>query len=91
VRSVRSVWQTDVGRLTCRWDDDTELQSPYCPPWMGDVSTAFHDEVVSPLAVALDFTRLSPFAGKGWFERMLEGLISLPTCPHDQRCGEMRL
>jgi hypothetical protein len=76
VRSVRSAWRTDVGRLTCRWEA-TELQSPYCPPWMGDASTAFHEEVVSPLILALDFTRLSSFAGKGWFERMLGGLISL--------------
>jgi hypothetical protein len=92
VLSVKCAWQIGVGGLTCRWDEATELQSPYCPPWMKDTSTAaLNEELVSPLVLALDFTRLSPFAGKGWFERMLEGFVDLPTRPPDQRCVETGL
>jgi len=80
MRSVKSSWQGEAGRLVCRWAETKELQVPYDAPWIHDASqTAPHAEGVSPLAVALDFTRLSPLAGKGWFERALGGCTSQAT------------
>jgi hypothetical protein len=42
--------------------------------------------LVSLLLQALDFANnLSPFGGRGWFERALEGFISLRKCPPEGR------
>jgi len=50
---------------------------------MRDATNTGNSEVVSPLVRELDFlNKLSPFAGRGWFERALEGLISPPTRWH---------
>lgn len=64
--TIKSSWQTEADRLICRWSEAKEVQVPYNPPWIQDASkTTSHAEGVSPLVLELDFTRLSPFAGRG--------------------------
>jgi hypothetical protein len=91
--SIGGSWQTEVGRLVCRWYAANEVQLPYNPSWMRDASqTVSPAACVSPLVLALDFANnLSPFAGRGWFERALEGFIPLPECPPEQRYRETAL
>jgi hypothetical protein len=72
--------RADRRQLVGRWSEAVDIQAPYNPPWMRDAAkTALHWEDVSPLVLALDFRRLSPF-GRGWFERALEGFTSRSTC-----------
>jgi hypothetical protein len=84
MRAVETSWGTDADHLESRWSEAKDVQVPYRPPWMRDAANAApHQEAVSPLVQELDFlNRLSPFAGRGWFERALEGFISPPTCRH---------
>lgn len=64
-------WQTEGSGLICRWYDE-EAHLPYRPFWMRDASvTSRSNEGISTVVRELDFTRLSPFAGKGWFERVM--------------------
>ena len=87
VDSVSSSWHTEAGRLVCRWGEASDMRLPYDPPWIRDASRiASPGAGASPLVLALDFANnLSPLAGRGWFERLLEGLISLHKCPPEDR------
>jgi hypothetical protein len=81
MRVIRSSWQTEANRLICRWSEAKEERFPYNPPWIQEAfKTPPHRERVSPLVLELDFRRLSPLAGRGWFERALEGFTLRPTC-----------
>lgn len=84
MRAIKTSWGTEADHLVGRWSEAKDVQVPYNPPWMRDAAnTAPHREAVSPLVEELDFLNgLSPFAGRGWFERALEGLTSPPTCRH---------
>ena len=75
MRTIRGSWQTAAGQLICRWSTPRQVQVSYKPPWMQNASETSHTEGASPM----DFTRLSPLAGRGWFERTLEGFTSRPT------------
>ena len=84
MRAIRTSWGTEADHLVSRWFEGMDVQVSYHPPWMRDApNTIHHPEAVSPLVRELDFlNRLSPFAGRGWFERALEGLISPPNRRH---------
>jgi hypothetical protein len=85
VRAIGSSWRTEGGRLICRWPEAKQMQVPYNPPWMQDVSKSSpHNESVSPLVLELDFNRLSVFAGRGWFERSLGGFTSRPVASRNR-------
>jgi hypothetical protein len=71
---MSSSWQTAGGQLGCHWHQTDETQPPYRSRWMQD-GYGKGPQQASPLMLALDWTRVSPFAGKGWFERMLDGLL----------------
>lgn len=84
MRAIKTSWGTEADHLVSRWFETKDVQLPYNPPWMQHAAnTAPHLEAVSPLVRELDFlNNLSPLAGRGWFERALEGFISLPTRRH---------
>jgi hypothetical protein len=80
MRAIKTSWGTEADHLVGRWSEADDIQVPYNPPWMRDTAKiAPHREDVSPLVLALDFRRLSPF-GRGWFERAWEGFTSRSTC-----------
>jgi hypothetical protein len=58
-------WQRETGRLICQWSEVGE-RVPYNPPWMQDASRDVHRKNVSPSF--LDFTKLSPFGGREWYD-----------------------
>jgi hypothetical protein len=72
--AIKTSWGTEADHLVGRWSESTDVQVPFSQPWMREAaSTAPHLEDVSPLLLELDFlNRLSPFAGRGWFERLLQ-------------------
>jgi diadenosine tetraphosphate (Ap4A) HIT family hydrolase len=55
-------WQTESGRLTCRWQGAGE-RVRYDAPWLRGARAP---EKSSGLPIP-KFTRLSPFAGRGWY------------------------
>jgi hypothetical protein len=57
-------WQTETDRLVCRWSD-VGKHVQYNPRWMQDASRV-HPRSVAP--AFLNFTRLSPFGGRRWFD-----------------------
>ena len=62
--AMEASWGREADHLVSRWSEAMDRQVPYNPPWMRDAAkTTPHREAVSPLVLALDFTRLSPFAG----------------------------
>ena len=61
---MRMSWQPEAERLVCRWFGVGE-RVPYNPDWM-QVAPTVHRGKVTPLF--LDFTRLSPFGGRRWFD-----------------------
>jgi hypothetical protein len=78
--AIKISWGTEADHLAGRWSEDKDLQVPYNPPWMQDAAnTAPRREAASPLVLALDFARLSPF-GRGWLERALEGFTPRSAC-----------
>jgi len=80
MRALKTSWGTEADHLAGRWSEAVDIEVPYNPPWMRDAAyTGTHREYVSPLVLALDFRRRSPF-GRGWFERALEGFTSRSTC-----------
>jgi hypothetical protein len=58
-------WQTETGRISCRWSDLGE-HVKYSAPWIQDSSTNVDNPNVS--ASVLDFTRLSPFGENEWYD-----------------------
>jgi hypothetical protein len=56
-------WQTDAGRLECRWSEVGQ-RSPYHPLWMQEASNT-HGSYLSPPP---DFANHSPFVGPSWLE-----------------------
>jgi hypothetical protein len=73
MRTIKTSWGTEADHLVSWWSEATDIQVPYNPPWMRDAAkTTPRRENVSPLVLALDFRRLSPF-GREWFVRTLEG------------------
>jgi hypothetical protein len=71
--AVSSSWGTEGGHLVSRWSASLAREGQYDAPWIRQTPGA-QLEPVSALALALDFTRLSTWAGKGWFERALSPL-----------------
>jgi hypothetical protein len=57
---MRSVWQTETGRLECRWSE-AEKRVQYNPRWMQETSESSY---VPPVP---DFSSHSPFVGVSWF------------------------
>src|SRR5580704_17342018 len=83
MRAIKTLWGTEADHLVGRWSDGRDVLVPYNPPWRRDAAQAApHREEVSPLVLELDFTRLSPFAGRGCFERALGGFISQSARRH---------
>jgi hypothetical protein len=82
--AIKTSWGTEADHLVGRWSEAKDVQVPYNPPWMRDAAnTAPHREDVSPLVLELDsLNRLSPFAGRGWFERALGRFTSQSICRH---------
>jgi len=60
---MRMSWRPEADRLVCRWSGAKET-ARYNPHWMQQVP-APHKNVTPAF---LDFTRLSPFAGRTWFD-----------------------
>ena len=54
-------WQTEGGRLTCRWFEVGQ-HVPYNPPWMQDTSQ-LQSGYIPPIP---DFASHSPFGGASW-------------------------
>jgi hypothetical protein len=75
--AIQTSWGIEADHLVSRWSEAMDVKVPYNPPWMRDpAKTAPRPGAGSPLEQELNFlNRLSPFAGRGWFERALEGLI----------------
>ena len=62
--AMKMSWQTETGRLLCRWSEAAErVQYDSC--WIQDASREVHLKNPSPLVP--DFTRLSPVGGKEWY------------------------
>lgn len=59
---MQSSWQTETGRLACRWSALGEPVS-YRPTWMQEAA-----EVRVYLAPIPDFASHSPFGGVSWFQ-----------------------
>ena len=93
VDSINGSWQTQGGRLVCRWFDANDVPFPHNSPWIRDAwTTAYPAACASTLMLALDFANnLSPFAGRGWFERSLEGFVPSSTHPPERRYRETAL
>jgi hypothetical protein len=63
---MKSSWQTETGKLQCRWSGVGE-RVRYNPAWMKDASKETQSETFrAPVA---DFTNLSPFGGGVWYLR----------------------
>ncbi|HZD48836.1 MAG TPA: hypothetical protein VE178_08820 [Silvibacterium sp.] len=58
---MKTSWQTETGRLACRWSGAWERRD-YNPPWIQQGSG---DTNVSPLTP--DFTMVSSFGSGEWF------------------------
>ena len=84
MRAIKTSWAREAGHLVGRWSEAKPMQVPYNPPWLRDAANPVpHREDVSPLVLELDFlNRLSPFAGRGWFERAFEGFTSRTSFSH---------
>jgi hypothetical protein len=64
VSAMRTSSQTETGLLECRWSQVGQ-HVQYNPRWMRDASRNVCRNIGTPSF--LDFTRLSPFAGRTWF------------------------
>ena len=61
---MKVAWRCQKGRLVCQWSE-VGARVPYSPPWMqaaGNVNPS------APAPAFLDFTRLSPFGGRRWYD-----------------------
>ena len=61
---MKVAWRYEKDHLVCLWSGVGE-RAPYSPPWMlaaGDVNPT------APAPAYLDFTRLSPFGGRRWYD-----------------------
>jgi len=65
VSAMKMSWQTETGRLVCRWRSEVGQYVQYDPHWMQDASRSIHRENV--LQSVPVFTRLSPFGGREWY------------------------
>ncbi len=61
---MKILWQSDKGRLVCRWSE-VGKHVQYSPRWIQDASQNVDQENVS--LSDMDFTRLSPFGGSEWY------------------------
>ena len=61
---MKASWQREANRLVCHWSE-TGLPAGYTPPWMRTAEASAQPKSVPP--AFLDFTRLSPFAARGWY------------------------
>ena len=59
---MSSSWQTETGRLVCRWTEAGQ-RIEYNPPWMREAS----DAPSGYLPRVPDFASHSPFGGPDWF------------------------
>ena len=59
-------WENEAEHLVCKWSVAEDVRFPYKALWMQDC-TELPPSKLSPLLAVLDFRRLSPFGGKGWF------------------------
>jgi|HubBroStandDraft_1064217.scaffolds.fasta_scaffold290583_1 hypothetical protein len=60
---MSSSWQTETGRLECRWSEVGQ-RIRYNPSWMQGASE-IQGSYLPPLLP--DFTARSPFGGASWF------------------------
>jgi len=60
---MTTLWQTDEGRLTCRWRE-VDLRDRYNAPWMQETSH-IQSGYLPPVP---DFASHSPFGGVSWFQ-----------------------
>jgi len=58
-------WKCEEGHLVCRWSQLGE-DVRYNPPWMQEASNLKQRGTIVPSF--LDFTRLSPFGGRTWYD-----------------------
>ena len=79
--TTTSSWQTSPNGLKCQWRGIADLPA-YDAPWMHAALTAPPSAGFSRLLLALDWTRLSPLAGRGWFERLLGGASPFRPCTY---------
>jgi hypothetical protein len=61
---MRMSWQPEADHLVCRWSGVGE-RVPYNPRWMQDAPSVDRGKITPAF---LDFTRLSPFGGRSWFD-----------------------
>jgi hypothetical protein len=64
VSSLKMSWQTERDQFVCRWSE-LGKRVQYNPQWIQVVSRSVHGR--SGSAPSLDFTKLSPFGGSGWY------------------------
>jgi hypothetical protein len=57
-------WKSEEGHLVCQWSGAVE-PAPYHPPWMQEAGQV---EPTGAVPAFLDFTRLSPFGGRRWYD-----------------------
>ena len=60
---MKSLWQTETGRLECRWAEVGQ-RAQYNPQWMKEASE-IRGSYLPPVT---DFASHSPFGGPSWFE-----------------------
>ena len=61
---MKMVWEMEGDRLVCHWSE-TRKRGQNTPVWMQTAETGSSVETGAP--TFLDFTRLSPFAGRRWY------------------------
>lgn len=61
---MKLTWKREDDHLLCRWSEAGE-DEPYNPPWMQETGNVNPRTAVPKF---LDFTRLSPFGGRRWYD-----------------------
>ena len=61
---MNASWKCEKDHLVCGWSGVGE-RVPYNPPWM---QTVANDSPRGSAPKFMDFTRLSPFGGRRWYD-----------------------
>jgi hypothetical protein len=61
---MKVAWSCEKGHLECQWSGAGE-RALDSPPWM---AAAGNVNPTTPAPAFLDFTRLSPFGGRRWYD-----------------------
>ena len=64
MKSPHLLWRREDGLLVCEWSDVGQHQ-PYDSPWMDEARNIDPKGVIPE---SLDWTRLSPFGGRRWYD-----------------------